>query len=145
MLTSINREGQRSAYSMMGAPSVPVSMLFLVFLLISSSAVPAAQARPIRVAPTDVQVSTSAAVFQSWPEMLLGGYLSNSQLEAWSLDFTTRCSSIARRFSIGKSVSGSDLWVIEIAAHPGKVEAKPNFKYVSCLSAISVGEGDEAG
>ena len=124
---------------MMGAPSVPVSMLFLVVMLIGSSALPAAQARPIRGraadAPTDVQVSTSAAVFQSWPEMLLGGYLSNSQLEAWSLDFTTRCSSIARRFSIGKSVSGSDLWVIEIAAHPGKVEAKPNFKYVSSLSA----------
>lgn len=76
-------------------------------------------------------VSTTAVFSGNWADTLVSGYLSNDQLAAWSLDFTRRCSNIARRFSIGKSVKGTDLWVVEIAANPGKVEAKPNFKYVS--------------
>jgi hypothetical protein len=85
--------------------------------------------------PTEL-VSTQA-LFSSWPETLVSGYLSNEQLAAWSLDFTTRCSKIARRFSIGKSIKGADLWVIEIAANPGQVEAKPNFKYVSAAAGCA--------
>ena len=33
--------------------------------------------------------------------------------------------------SVGKSVEGVDLWVLEIALNAGKEEAKPNFKYVA--------------
>lgn len=70
----------------------------------------------------------------SWTNLLLKGYLTNAQLAQWSADFVSRCSSISRRFSIGKSVNGVDLWVVEISANPGVAEAKPNFKYVSILS-----------
>jgi hypothetical protein len=79
-----------------------------------------------------------AVVFSgSWPDTLVSGYLSNEQLEQWSADYVRRCSKIARRFSIGKSVMGVDLWVMEIAANPGQVEAKPNFKYVSAAGQPS--------
>jgi hypothetical protein len=104
--------------------SVSASVLLVLAVLISSCALPA-DARRLSAARSD------GPHISSWTGPLLSSYLSNSQLEAWSLDFTNRCSSISRRFSIGKSVEGTDLWVIEIAAHPGKVEAKPNFKYVS--------------
>jgi hypothetical protein len=70
----------------------------------------------------------------SWTNLLLKSYLTNAQLAQWSADFVSRCSSISRRFSIGKSVNGVDLWVVEISANPGVVEAKPNFKYVSTAS-----------
>lgn len=86
----------------------------------------------------DEPVSTMAT-FSSWPESLLSSYLSNDQLAAWSQDYISRCGKIARRFSIGKSVKGADLWVIEVAANPGKVEAKPNFKYVSARLAMYCG------
>jgi hypothetical protein len=110
--------------SKMGAHSVSMSMLLAVAVLFSSYALPV-DARRLSGARSD------GPHISSWTGPLLSSYLSNSQLEAWSQDFTNRCSAISRRFSIGKSVEGTDLWVIEIAAHPGKVEAKPNFKYVS--------------
>ncbi|KAF8071164.1 SOL1 [Scenedesmus sp. PABB004] len=64
-------------------------------------------------------------------EQLLKAYLSNEQLEAWIKDYTSRCASISRAFSIGRSVKGAELWVLEIAERPGVREAKPNFKYVA--------------
>jgi hypothetical protein len=77
---------------------------------------------------------------------LLARYLSNAELAAWGADFVGRCGSIARRFSIGKSVSGADLWVIEIAARPGQADGRPNFKYVSdaVLGAVAAGRGGAA-
>jgi hypothetical protein len=74
---------------------------------------------------------TARAAGANYSGTLLTAYLTNAQLGTWTSDFVTRCSSIARRFSIGKSTSGVDLWVVEIAAKPGVVEAKPNFRYVS--------------
>lgn len=35
------------------------------------------------------------------------------------------------RCSIGKSVLGQHLWVLEISDKPGKAEPEPNFKYVA--------------
>lgn len=82
--------------------------------------------------------SDPAVVFSgSWPDTLVSGYLSNEQLADWSASFASRCNKIARRFSIGKSVMGVDLWVVEIAANPGQVEAKPNFKYVSAAADLA--------
>ncbi len=45
--------------------------------------------------------------------------------------FVKRCSHMARMFSIGTSVHGRDLWVLELSTKPGLIEAKPNAKYVA--------------
>lgn len=116
------------------APHIAVVLVFC--LLVNS--VQFCTSRPLQSTDPSARARVSA-LFKSWPDNLLNGYLSNEQLSAWSQDFTTRCSKISRRFSIGKSVKGVDLWVVEIAANPGAVEAKPNFKYVANM------HGDEPG
>ncbi|KAK9814699.1 hypothetical protein WJX72_010093 [[Myrmecia] bisecta] len=58
-------------------------------------------------------------------------YYDNKQLAEHMHSFAKRCSTIARTFSLGKSVEGQDMWVLEISDHPGEVEAKPNVKYVA--------------
>jgi hypothetical protein len=116
----------------------------LVLSVLIWTAVPAHGSRLLKGEPQvsaeegPTELVSTQAVFASWPETLVSGYLSNEQLAAWSLDFSTRCSKIARRFSIGKSTKGADLWVIEISANPGQVEAKPNFKYVSAAAGCAL-------
>ncbi|XP_057974501.1 carboxypeptidase SOL1 isoform X2 [Malania oleifera] len=44
--------------------------------------------------------------------------------------FSRRCSSISRMYSIGTSVKGVPLWVIEISDKPGEEEAEPAFKFI---------------
>ncbi|XP_048604388.1 carboxypeptidase SOL1 isoform X2 [Brassica napus] len=69
---------------------------------------------------------------------LTRGYMTNADLEKAMKDFTKRCSKISRlykgflerAFSIGKSVNGFALWVIEISDKPGEIEAEPAFKYI---------------
>jgi len=46
-------------------------------------------------------------------------------------EYVAKCSSIARKFSIGKSGSGMDIWALEISDKPGVQEAEPNFKYIA--------------
>ncbi|KAL2650169.1 hypothetical protein R1flu_018297 [Riccia fluitans] len=58
------------------------------------------------------------------------GYRSNEELFEAMRNFSDRCSSISRVYSIGKSVRGVDLLVLEISDKPGEVEAEPAFKYV---------------
>mmetsp|Transcript_13646 Transcript_13646/g.18709 ORF Transcript_13646/g.18709 Transcript_13646/m.18709 type:complete len:521 (+) Transcript_13646:108-1670(+) len=61
-------------------------------------------------------------------------YRSNEELEFFLRAFTApqACGSISRFFSIGKSVQGRDLWVLEISDSPGEEQAgEPNFKYVA--------------
>ncbi|KAF2291092.1 hypothetical protein GH714_019831 [Hevea brasiliensis] len=58
------------------------------------------------------------------------GYLTNSDLEKAVKEFGERCSSISRIYSIGKSVNGFPLWVIEISDKPGAEEPEPAFKYI---------------
>ncbi|XP_075668846.1 carboxypeptidase SOL1 [Castanea sativa] len=58
------------------------------------------------------------------------GYMTNSQLEKALKAFAQRCSHISRIYSIGKSVKGVPLWVIEISDKPGEEEAEPAFKYI---------------
>ncbi|XP_024542018.1 carboxypeptidase SOL1 [Selaginella moellendorffii] len=57
-------------------------------------------------------------------------YLSNTELEDWLKDFSVRCGRIARLNSIGTSVQGRDLWVLELSDMPGQAEAEPGFKFV---------------
>ncbi|KAL5560243.1 hypothetical protein UlMin_036454 [Ulmus minor] len=58
------------------------------------------------------------------------GYMTNSELEAAVKKFGRRCSNISRIYSIGKSVNGFPLWVMEISDKPGVEDAKPAFKYI---------------
>ncbi|CAI9116473.1 OLC1v1017626C1 [Oldenlandia corymbosa var. corymbosa] len=61
---------------------------------------------------------------------LAEGYMSNADLEKAIKAFNRRCNSISRIYSIGESVLGVPLWVIEISDKPGKDEPEPSFKYI---------------
>ncbi|KAH7835850.1 hypothetical protein Vadar_030488 [Vaccinium darrowii] len=61
---------------------------------------------------------------------LAHGYMTNSDLENAIKAFGHRCPSISRIYSIGKSVKGVPLWVMEISDNPGKEEAEPAFKFI---------------
>ncbi|XP_015886374.3 carboxypeptidase SOL1 isoform X1 [Ziziphus jujuba] len=58
------------------------------------------------------------------------GYMTNTELGDAIKAFGQRCSNISRIYSIGKSVNGVPLWVIEISNKAGEEEAKPAFKYI---------------
>ncbi|GAV90329.1 Peptidase_M14 domain-containing protein [Cephalotus follicularis] len=58
------------------------------------------------------------------------GYMTNSDLERAMKAFVQKCSNISRIYSIGKSVYGFPLWVIEISDKPGVEEAEPAFKFI---------------
>ncbi|RDX84508.1 Carboxypeptidase SOL1, partial [Mucuna pruriens] len=61
---------------------------------------------------------------------LAQGYMSNDDLERAIQEFGQRCSNISRIYSIGNSVNGVPLWVIEISDKPGEEETEPTFKYI---------------
>ncbi|XP_052203673.1 carboxypeptidase SOL1 isoform X2 [Diospyros lotus] len=63
-------------------------------------------------------------------DKLAQGYMSNSELEMEVKSFGQRCANISRIYSIGKSVMGVPLWVIEISDKPGEKEAEPAFKFI---------------
>ncbi|OVA10615.1 Peptidase M14 [Macleaya cordata] len=56
--------------------------------------------------------------------------MTNSELEKAVKQFGQRCSSISRIYSIGKSVNGVKLWVMEISDNPGIEESEPAFKFI---------------
>ncbi|KAG9456849.1 hypothetical protein H6P81_001357 [Aristolochia fimbriata] len=58
------------------------------------------------------------------------GYMTNSELEKAVIEFGQRCHKISRIYSIGKSVNGVPLWVIEISDKAGQEEAEPAFKFI---------------
>ncbi|CAL9020421.1 unnamed protein product [Prunus brigantina] len=58
------------------------------------------------------------------------GYMTNTELERAIKAFGQRCSNISRVYSIGESVNGVPLWVIEISDKPGEEEPEPAFKYI---------------
>ena len=49
---------------------------------------------------------------------------------AYIHNYAQRCSPIARAFSIGKSVHGAELWVLELGVSRGQDVPKPRFKYL---------------
>ncbi|KAK7279787.1 hypothetical protein RJT34_24845 [Clitoria ternatea] len=61
---------------------------------------------------------------------LAQGYMTNDDLERAIKEFAQRCSNISRIYSIGKSVNGVPLWVIEISDKPGQEESEAAFKYI---------------
>ncbi|KAG1335477.1 carboxypeptidase SOL1 [Cocos nucifera] len=58
------------------------------------------------------------------------GYMGNSELEKAMKEFTQRCANISRIYSIGKSVKGIPMWVLEISDKPGQEEGEPAFKFI---------------
>ncbi|KAK8355488.1 hypothetical protein V6Z12_A05G293300 [Gossypium hirsutum] len=56
--------------------------------------------------------------------------MTNSELERAVKEFGRRCSHISRIYSIGESVRGFPLWVIEISDKPGQEEPEPAFKFI---------------
>ncbi|KAL5211596.1 hypothetical protein ABZP36_022443 [Zizania latifolia] len=63
-------------------------------------------------------------------EELTHGYMSNLELEIAVRAIGGRCPNISRIYSIGKSVNGFALLVIEISDKPGQKEAEPSFKFI---------------
>ncbi|XP_057857488.1 carboxypeptidase SOL1 isoform X2 [Cryptomeria japonica] len=55
-------------------------------------------------------------------------YMSNSELERAMKKFGSKCGKISKLYSIGKSVRGIPLWVLEISDKPGQEEPEPAFK-----------------
>ncbi|PHT50550.1 hypothetical protein CQW23_10297 [Capsicum baccatum] len=78
----------------------------------------------------DIKVSLAEEMHMKRLEELAKDYMSNSDLENAIMSFNRRCSGISRVYSIGKSVLGVPLWVMEISDKPGKEEAEPAFKYI---------------
>nr|TKS03626.1 carboxypeptidase D [Populus alba] len=78
--------------------------------------------------------SVRRQLFQDKPSKLSDdrakGYMTNSDLEKAVKEFGRRCSNISRIYSIGKSVLGVPLWVIEISDKPGEEEPEPAFKFI---------------
>jgi carboxypeptidase D len=66
-------------------------------------------------------------------QRVLRSYLDNEELDAHMEDFAKRCSPIARLSSIGKSVEGRELRVLEISDRPGEEEAEPHVRVVGNL------------
>ncbi|KAJ8541478.1 hypothetical protein K7X08_002294 [Anisodus acutangulus] len=78
----------------------------------------------------DINVPFSEEEHLKRLEELAKDYMSNSDLENAIMSLNRRCSKISRVYSIGKSVLGVPLWVMEISDKPGKEEAEPAFKYI---------------
>lgn len=61
------------------------------------------------------------------------------EMHQYLLELTQKCPSITKLYSIGKSVEGRNLWVLEISENPGKHQLmKPEFKYVANMHGNEV-------
>lgn len=112
----------------------------LLHLVLSSSLFGHAGARggesrslPSSGSATDGYAGAARHLFGERPAVspdVARGYMTNSDLEKAVKAFGRRCGNISRIYSIGKSVNGVPLWVIEISDKPGIEEAEPAFKFI---------------
>jgi len=69
----------------------------------------------------------------------LQSYHSNDEMKAAMDQIMARCSHIMKLSSIGKSVQGTDLWVMEVSDNPGTNEkGEPEFKYIANMHGDEV-------
>ncbi len=61
----------------------------------------------------------------------LRGYHDYNELTDFMQNIAAQFSSITNLFSIGQSVQGRELWVMEISDNPGVNEIEPEFKYIA--------------
>ncbi|MCI4385837.1 hypothetical protein PGIGA_G00055340 [Pangasianodon gigas] len=87
---------------------------------------------------TDVSSTSSAPVPQpQQPQEFRHHH--NSDMELFLQRFSTKYPSITRLYSIGKSVQGRLLWVMEISDNPGNHEqGEPEFKYIANMHGNEV-------
>lgn len=64
---------------------------------------------------------------------VLKNYLENMPMQDHLKEFVTRCGSISRLKSIGKSTKGFNIWALEISDKPGRGEPEPHVKLVGNL------------
>ncbi|KAL9251026.1 Carboxypeptidase SOL1-like protein [Drosera capensis] len=64
------------------------------------------------------------------------GYMTNDELENAVISFSERCSNISRIYSIGNSVNGFPLWVLEISDNPSIEEPEPAFKATQIVEKV---------
>ncbi|ELT87633.1 hypothetical protein CAPTEDRAFT_132113 [Capitella teleta] len=75
----------------------------------------------------------------NFTEPTLFEHLTHEELTTTLQTFASRYPKITHLYSIGKSVEGRDLWVIEISDHPGQHEpGEPEFKYVGNMHGNEV-------
>ena len=64
---------------------------------------------------------------------------SNVELKEFLHSYANKCSDITQLYSVGKSVNGVDLWVMEISNNPGIHElGEPEFKYIGNMHGNEV-------
>jgi hypothetical protein len=81
--------------------------------------------------------ANDAEVYMAWlranspKENRLLEYHDYEELTAYLQDYATRYANLTRLYSIGQSVAGRELWVMEISSLPGQTQlGVPEFKYV---------------
>ena len=63
--------------------------------------------------------------------LMAGGFMLNNELTDFLLNINDEFPNITNLFSIGQSVQGRELWVLEISDNPGINEVEPEFKYIA--------------
>ncbi|CAN6455945.1 unnamed protein product [Victoria cruziana] len=64
------------------------------------------------------------------------GYMTNHDLEKAMRKVTSRCANISSIYSLGNSVMGIPLWVLEISDRPGQKEPEPAFKASTIINNV---------
>ena len=71
---------------------------------------------------------------RAWPEGSMGGYFTNSELEAeldaWAVQYPNL---ITPKMSIGTTVQGRDIWAVKISDNPNIDENEPEISYDSLI------------
>lgn len=70
---------------------------------------------------------------------VLSSYMSNESLLAHMKDYSARCAHMARLSTIGHSVKGVPLQVLELSDKPGVAEPEPNFKLIAAMHGTEPG------
>lgn len=72
-------------------------------------------------------------------EPMLGKHHNNEELHQYLFELAQRYPEITRLYSVGQSVEGRELWVLEISEEPGRHRPlKPEFKYVANMHGNEV-------